>query len=78
MTLMSGSDWSSDRKKGVYDEPAGPDDLGNQQSKPVKALIGIALLVVFAVILARMNPAPHETSSASSWSTNQTIGSGAK
>jgi len=78
MALMSGNDWSSDGKKGVYDEPAGTDDFDKQQGKPVKALIGIALLVVFAVILARMNPAPHETSSTPSWSTNQTIGSEAK
>lgn len=78
MTLMSGNDWSTDGKKSVYDEPAGTGEFENQKGKPIKALIGIALLVVFAVVLARMNPAPHETSSAPAWTTNQTTGSSSK
>jgi hypothetical protein len=64
--------------KSVYDEPVATDGFENQQGKPVKALIGIALLVVLAVVLARMNPAPHETTSAPAWTTNQTTGSGVK
>ena len=78
MTLTSGNDWSSGDKKSVYDEPVATDGFENQQGKPVKALIGIALLVVLAVVLARMNPAPHETTSAPAWTTNQTTGSGVK
>lgn len=78
MTLMSGNDWPSDGKKSAYDEPTGTSKFENQQGKPVKALIGIVLLVVFAVILARMNPVPHETASTPAWTTNQTTGSGTR
>ena len=63
MALMSGNDWSSDGKNGARQKPAGTGELENQMGKPVKALIGIALLVVLAVVLSRMHPAPHEISS---------------
>ena len=54
MSRMSGSDWMSDGKKGVYDEPVQTsEEFEYQQGKPIKALIGIALLVVLAVALAR-------------------------
>lgn len=78
MTVMSENDRSADNKTGVHDKPAGLNDFKNQQGKPVKALIGIALLVLFAIVLARMNPVPHESISAPAWTANQTTGSGAK
>lgn len=62
MALMSGNDWSSDGKNGAREEPVRTSELENQLGKPVKALIGIALLVVLALVLARMHPAPHEIS----------------
>ncbi len=78
MALMSESDRTSGGQKNGYNEMIETSEFENQQSKPVKALIGIVLLVVLAVVLARMNPAPHETSIAPSWSTGQTTGSGAR
>jgi hypothetical protein len=76
---MSGSDWMSDGKKGVYDEPAQTgEEFEYQQGKPIKALVGIALLVVLAVALARMNPAPHETSNTPGITTGQTTGTGTR
>ncbi len=76
MTLTTGNDWSSDGKKGGYDEPVQTsEEFEYQQGKPVKALIGVALLVVLAVALARMNPAPHEASNTPAVTTGQTTGS---
>lgn len=76
MTLMSGNDWSSDGKKDTYDGPIQTsEDFEYQQGKPIKALIGIALLVVLALVLSRMNPAPHEASSNPAVTTGQTTGS---
>lgn len=76
MTLMLGNDWSSDGKKGGYDEQVPTsEEFEHQQGKPIKALIGIALLVVLALVLSRMNPAPHETSSTPAITTGQTMGS---
>lgn len=78
MALISNDRWSSDEKKTAYDDATGTGDFENQQGKSVKALIGIVLLVVFAIILARMNPAPHDSTSAPRSTTNQTTGSGAR
>lgn len=79
MSRMSGSDWMSDGKKGAYDEPVQTsEEFEYQQGKPIKALIGIALLVVLAVALARMNPAPHEVSNTPAITTGQTTGAGAR
>ena len=76
MTLMSGHDWSSDGKKGAYEETTQTsDEFEYQQGKPIKALIGIVLLVVLALVLSRLNPAPHETSSNPAVTTGQTTGS---
>ena len=79
MTVMPENDWSAGgNKAGVQDDATRLDDFKNQQGKPVKALIGIALLVVFAVVLARMNPVPHESTSAPAWTTGQSTGSGSR
>lgn len=76
MTLMSGNDWSSDGKKGGYDEPVQTsEEFEYQQGKPIKALIGVALLVILAVALARMSPAPHEVTNNPAMTTSQTTGS---
>ncbi|NGX99676.1 MAG: hypothetical protein G4V63_32160 [Candidatus Afipia apatlaquensis] len=75
MNRMSGSDWMSDGKKAVYDKPAqASEEFEYQQGKPVKALIGIALLAVLAVALARMHPAPHDVSNTPATTTGQTTG----
>lgn len=79
MNRKSGGDWMSDGKKGAYDEPVQTsEEFEYQQGKPIKALIGIALLVVLAVALARMNPAPHEVSNTPAITTGQTTGAGAR
>ncbi|MGD9840014.1 MAG: hypothetical protein AB7F72_12575 [Afipia sp.] len=79
MTVMPENDWSAGGNKAdVRDDPTRLDGFKNQQGKPVKALIGIALLVLFAVVLARMNPVPHESASAPAWTTGQSTGSGAR
>lgn len=78
MALMSENDRTSGSRKSGYNETATTSDFKNQQGKPFKALIGVVLLVVFAVVLAWMNPAQHETSAVPSWSTGQTTGAGAK
>ncbi len=76
MTLMTGKDWPPDGKKGAYDETTQTsDEFEYQQGKPIKALIGIVLLVVLALVLSRLNPAPHETSSNPAVTTGQTTGS---
>lgn len=75
MTL-SANDWSSDGKKGGYDDPVqASEGFEYQQGKPVKALIGIALLVVLALVFSRMHPAPHDMSGNSAVTTGQTTGS---
>ncbi|MEH2514152.1 hypothetical protein V1291_005506 [Nitrobacteraceae bacterium AZCC 1564] len=62
MALISGNKWASDKDKRGYRDA--PDIYENfefsQRNKPLKAMIGVALLVAIALILARMNPVPHE------------------
>ncbi|WP_424630914.1 hypothetical protein [Bradyrhizobium sp. SYSU BS000235] len=62
MALISGNRWASDKeKRGYADAPDIYEDFHfTQRNKPLKAMIGVALLVAFALILARMNPVPHE------------------
>ncbi|MDO8979990.1 MAG: hypothetical protein Q7V17_12245 [Afipia sp.] len=75
MTL-SANNWSSDSKEGGYDEPIQTsEEFEYQQGKPIKAIIGIALLVVLALVLSRMNPAPHAISNNPAVTTGQTTGS---
>lgn len=64
MTHMPGSSWVPDDKQDSYDKPASinEDFEYRQEGKPVKAVIGVAILVVLALILSRMNPAPHDMS----------------
>ncbi len=57
-----GNRWASDKNKRGYADA--PDIYENfefsQRNKPLKAMIGVALLVALALILARMHPVPHE------------------
>lgn len=64
MTRTSETGWMPDSEKNGRDTPArSSEDFDiNQQGKPVKAIVGVAILVVLALILSRMNPAPHEIS----------------
>lgn len=76
---ISGKDWSSDGKNGVYDESVQTSKVPeSQQGKPIKAVIGIALLVVLAIVLSRMHPAPHEVPNNPAVTTGQTTGSSAR
>lgn len=75
MTRTSETGWTPDSEKSGHDTPSysGKDFDVNQQGKPVKAVIGVAVLVVLALILSRMNPVPHEMSDPSV-TTGQTTG----
>ena len=59
MTRTSKSGWMLESEKPMH--PASNADFNlAQQGKPMKAVIGIAVLVVLSLILSRMNPVPHE------------------
>lgn len=76
---ISGDDWTTADKKRGYDEPAQTsDDFAHQRGKPIKAVIGVAVLVVLALVLSRMNPAPHEVSNTPAMTTGQTTGTSAR
>lgn len=60
MTHTSESSWMPDGEKSGHDTLSNEDFDLNQQNKPVKAVVGVALLVVLALVLSRMHPAPHE------------------
>ncbi len=62
MTHTSETGWMPDSDNRRHDMPPSPnaDFDHTQQGKPIKAVIGVAVLVVLALILARMNPVPHE------------------
>lgn len=69
----SESGWIPDREPSGRKTPAYSRekfDL-NQQGKPVKAIVGVCLLVVLALILSRMNPVPHEITADPSMTTGQ-------
>lgn len=72
MALISGNRWASDKdKRGYADAPDVYEDFHfTQRNKPLKAVIGVALLVALALILARMHPAPHVIQSPPSYSTS--------
>jgi hypothetical protein len=76
MALTSGNDWLSEGKKGAYDDPVQTsEEFEPQRGKPIKTLIGIALLVVFALVLSRMHPVPHDMSGNPAVTMGQTTGS---
>ncbi|MGL5168620.1 MAG: hypothetical protein ACRC9K_22290 [Afipia sp.] len=60
MTRTPETGWMPDSEKSGHDTPPGEDFDINQQGKPMKTVIGVALLVVLALVLSRMHPAPHE------------------
>ena len=64
MTRRSETGWMPDSKRSGHDTPSysSKDFDINQQSKPMKAVIGVAVLVILALVLSRMHPAPHEVS----------------
>lgn len=62
MTRIPESNWLSDLDRGDVRTSDRNEDFGpNNQGKPLKAVIGVAILVVFALILSHMNPVPHDT-----------------
>jgi hypothetical protein len=79
MTRTSESSWTPDGEKRGHNTPlhSSEDFDSNQRSKPMKAIIGVVLLVVLALILSRMNPAPHEISDPSV-TTGQATGTDAR
>ncbi len=61
MTHTSDTGWMPDSENRRRDMASSNAEFDRtQQSKPMKAIIGIAVLVVLALILSRMNPVPHE------------------
>ena len=78
MTQVHGRSWTSDDEKAGYDAPAASNEgFGSKhQGKPVKTVIGIALLVILALVLSQLNPTPHDISNPSM--TGQTTGTDAR
>ncbi len=71
--------WTSDDTgRDLKKPPETTGDFGQRhEGKPIKAVIGIALLVVVALVLSRMNPVPHDISDP--WeTTGQTTGANAR
>lgn len=62
MALISGNRWASDKdKRGYADAPDIYETFEfSQRNKPLKAVIGVALLVTLALVLAQMHPVPHQ------------------
>ena len=73
MIRTSETGWTPHGEKSDRDTPSGQDFDSNQQGKPMKAIIGVVLLVVLAVVLSRMHPVPHEIADPSV-TTGQTTG----
>ena len=71
MALISGSKSASDKdKRGCADAPDIYENFEScQRNKPMKAMVGVGLLVVLALILAHMHPVPHEIQNPPSIST---------
>jgi hypothetical protein len=52
--------WMPDSERRDADvSPSRSDFDSRQRGKPAKAIIGICLLVVLALVLSQMHPAPH-------------------
>lgn len=53
--------WTPDSERRDADvSPPKSDFESRHRGKPVKAVIGVGLLVVLALVLSRMHPAPHD------------------
>ncbi|MCR6736260.1 MAG: hypothetical protein NVV83_20190 [Afipia sp.] len=79
MTRTSENGWTSDHEKRGYDLPLDTQkDFDSQRDKPMKAVIGIALLVVLALALSRMHPVPHDVPDDSAAATGQITGAGGR
>ncbi len=64
MTNFSGNGWSSNSHDDFSASPQTRSDYEfQQQNKPGKALVGIAILVALTIALAFMHPASHDTAS---------------
>ena len=64
MTRVPESNWLSDLDRGDVNTSDRSENFGpNNQGKPLKAVIGVAILVVFALVLSHMNPVPHDVPS---------------
>jgi len=63
---MSSNGWSSNPDHDVSASPQTTDDYEfNQSGKPAKAMIGLAILVAFALAMAFFHPAKHDASTSS-------------
>lgn len=73
---MSESNWTSVNEKGGYDAPgrSNGEIEYSQRDKPIKAVIGIAVLVVLALAFSLMNPAARDVSHAPVTTTGETTG----
>lgn len=61
MTRTSETNWMPDSDKSGQDRPpSGKEFDTNQKGKPMKTVIGVTVLLVLALVLSRMHPAPHE------------------
>lgn len=49
-----------------------------QSGKSIKTVIGVGLLAVVALVLARMHPVPHDIPDIPSWATEQPADSNAR
>lgn len=80
MTHVSGSSWRPERENGGTGAPikAREDFDHNQRGKPIKAVIGVALLVILALALSRMHPVPHDAANPPSITTGQATGTDAR
>jgi hypothetical protein len=58
------SGWTSDDTEGDLEAPSAATSNFEQrhEGKPIKTMIGVVLLIVLALVLSRMHPAPHEIS----------------
>ena len=73
---MSDSNWTSIRDKVGYDAPVRSDEKfeHSQRDKPIKAIIGMTLLVVLALVFSRMGPSSHDDSNTPAATTGQSTG----
>lgn len=72
---MPDRNWTSLRENAGYDasSQSREDFEHSHRDKPIKAIIGIVVLMVLALVFSRMNPAPHNVSTTPA-ATGQTTG----